>query len=59
MGVPEVGQVAGVQPHPLLLCDARGLDPAWYEAPSARKIDPFSRSLSRGVTTPARVQNRT
>ena len=40
----EVGQIAGVQPHPLLICDALGLDHSWYEAPSAHKIDQFSQS---------------
>jgi transposase len=33
----EIEQVYGVQPHHLLLCDALGLDDAWYEAPSAQK----------------------
>jgi hypothetical protein len=37
-------QIAGVQPHHLLICDALGLDHAWYEAPSAHKIDQFSQS---------------
>ena len=40
----EVGQIAGVQPHHLLICDALGVDHAWYAAPSAHKIDPFSQS---------------
>jgi len=40
----EVVQIAGVQPHHLLLCDALGLDHAWYKAPSAHKIDQFSQS---------------
>jgi transposase len=40
----EVMQIAGVQPHHLLICDALGLDHAWYEAPSAHKIDQFSQS---------------
>ena len=40
----EVVQIAGVEPHPLLICDALGLDHAWYEAPSAHKIDQFSQS---------------
>jgi transposase len=33
----EIEQVYGVQPHPLLFCDALGLDRSWYEAPSAQK----------------------
>src|SRR5262245_17730506 len=37
-------QIAGVQPHHLLICDALGVDHAWYEAPSAHKIDQFSQS---------------
>jgi transposase len=40
----EVVQIAGVQPYHLLICDALGLDHAWYEAPSAHKIDQFSQS---------------
>ena len=40
----EVVQMAGVQPHHLLVCDALGLDHAWYEGPSAHKIDLFSQS---------------
>jgi transposase len=40
----EVMQIAGVQPHHLLICDALGLDHSWYEAPSAHKIDQFSQS---------------
>ena len=40
----EVMQVYGVQPHHLLLCDALGLDHAWYEAPSVHKIDQFSQT---------------
>jgi hypothetical protein len=40
----EVVQIAGVQPHHLLICDALGLDHSWYEAPSAHKIDQFSQS---------------
>jgi transposase len=34
-----VVQVSGVQPHHLLICDALGLDHAWYAAPSAHKIN--------------------
>ena len=37
MGYREVFQVYGVQPHHLLVCDALGLNPSWYEAPSAHK----------------------
>ena len=44
IGQREVVQIAGVQPHHLLICDALGLDPAWYEAPSAPKIDQFNQS---------------
>ena len=40
----EVVQIAGVQPHPLLICDALGVDHEWYAAPSAHKIDQFSQS---------------
>jgi transposase len=40
----EVVQIAGVQPHHLLICDALGLDHSWYEASSAHKIDQFSQS---------------
>jgi len=44
IGQREVVQIAGVQPHHLLICDALGLDHAWYEAPSAPKIDQFNQS---------------
>ena len=44
IGKHEVMQVSGVQPHHLLICDALGVDHAWYEAPSAHKIDQFSQS---------------
>jgi transposase len=37
-------QIAGVQPHHLLICDALGVDHSWYEAPSVHKIDQFSQS---------------
>jgi hypothetical protein len=37
-------QIAGVQAHHLLVCDALGVDPSWYEAPSVHKIDQFSQS---------------
>jgi transposase len=43
-GDHEVAQVYGLQPHHLLICDALGLDHAWYEAPSVRKIDQFSQT---------------
>ena len=44
IGDQEVGQIYGVQPHHLLICDALGLDHAWYAAPSVYKIDQFSQS---------------
>ena len=44
IGGPEVAQVYGVQPHHLLICDALGLDHAWYEVPSTHKIDQFSQT---------------
>jgi len=44
LGDHEVVQVYGVQPHHLLICDALGLDHAWYEMPSAHKIDQFNQS---------------
>ena len=44
IGDHEVAQVYGLQPHHLLICDALGLDHAWYEAPSVHKIDQFSQS---------------
>ena len=40
----EVVQIAGVQPHHRLICDALGLDHEWYAAPSAHKIDQFRQS---------------
>jgi transposase len=40
----QVEQMYGVQPHHLLLCDALGLDHAWYEVPRAPKIDQFSQT---------------
>jgi transposase len=43
-GDHEVAQVYGLQPHHQLICDALGLDHAWYEAPSAHKIDQFSQT---------------
>jgi len=39
-----VVQIAGVQPHHLLVCDALGLDASLYAVPSARKIAQFSQS---------------
>jgi hypothetical protein len=33
----EVVQIAGVQPHHRLVCDALGLDASWYAVPSAPK----------------------
>jgi transposase len=44
IGKHEVVQIAGVQSHHLLICDALGLDHSWYEAPLAHKIDQFSQS---------------
>jgi hypothetical protein len=44
IGEHEVMQIAGVQPHHLLICDALGVDHSWYEAPSVHKIDQFSQS---------------
>jgi transposase len=40
----QIEQIYGVQPHHLLLCDALGLDHAWYEAPSEHKIGQFSQA---------------
>ena len=40
----EVVQIAAVQPHHRLICDALGVAHAWSAAPSAHKIDPFSQS---------------
>jgi hypothetical protein len=37
-------QLAGVQPHHLLVCDALGLDASLYAVPSAHKIAQFSQS---------------
>jgi transposase len=44
IGQHEVVQITGIQPHHLRVCDALGLDHAWYEVPSAHKIDQFSQS---------------
>ena len=41
----EVALLSGVQPHHLLVCDALGLDSAWYTAPSVKKT-------GRDVQTP-------
>jgi transposase len=40
----QIEQMYGVQPHHLLLCDALGLDHAWYEAPLAHKIAQFNQA---------------
>jgi hypothetical protein len=32
------------QPHYLMICDALGLDHAWYEAPSGHEINQFSQT---------------
>jgi hypothetical protein len=39
-----VRQIAGVQPHHLLVCDALGLDSSWYTVPSAHTITPCSQT---------------
>jgi hypothetical protein len=39
-----VRQIAGVQPHHLLVCDALGLDSSWYAVPSAPPITPCSQT---------------
>ena len=44
LGNYEVVQMYGIQPHHLLICDALGLDHAWYAAPSGQKIDQFSQN---------------
>jgi heme/copper-type cytochrome/quinol oxidase subunit 2 len=44
IGEHTVGQIAGVQPHHLLICDALGVDHSWYAAPSMHKIDQFRQS---------------
>jgi len=44
LGNQEGEQIYGVQPHHLLICDALGLDHAWYAAPSVYEIDQFSQS---------------
>ena len=35
----EVAQLSGVQPHHRLVCDALGLDSAWYAVPAGQKND--------------------
>jgi transposase len=40
----QIAQIYGMQPHHLLICDALGLDHAWYEVPLAHKIAQFSQS---------------
>jgi hypothetical protein len=55
----EVTQLSGVRPYHLWVCDALGLDSSWYAVSSAPKNGRDIRSLSRGVATPTRVQNRT
>jgi transposase len=37
IGEQEVAQIAGVQPHHRLVCDALGLDSSWYAVPLAQK----------------------
>jgi hypothetical protein len=59
IGDQQVAQIYGVQPYHLLLCDALGLNSSWYAVPSGQKNSRGIRSLSRGVATPTRVQNRT
>ena len=44
IGDQEGAQVDGIQPHHLRICDALGLDHAWYDVPLAHKIDQFSQS---------------
>jgi hypothetical protein len=40
----QIAQIYGVQPHHVLICDALGLDHAWYEAPAAHHIAPCSQT---------------
>lgn len=40
----QIAQIYGVQPHHLLICDALGLDHAWYAVPLAHTIAQFSQS---------------
>jgi len=44
IGNQEIAQVYGLQLHHRLICDALGLDHAWYEVPLAHKIDQFSQT---------------
>jgi hypothetical protein len=44
IGKHEVVQIAGVQPHHLLICDALGLDHSWSTAPLLHKSNQFSQS---------------
>ena len=44
IGEHEIGPIAGVQPHHLLICDALGVDHSWYDAPSVPKIAQCSQS---------------
>lgn len=37
IGAQEVTQLVGVHPHHLLICEALGLDAAWYTVPSGQK----------------------
>jgi transposase len=39
-----VVQLAGIQPHHLLICDALGLDSSWYAMPSAPKNGRYSQT---------------
>jgi len=46
----QIEQMYGVQPQPLLLCEALGLDSSWYAVPSAqKKTGGAFRPLERGV----------
>ena len=47
----QVEQMYGVQSQHLLLCDALGLDPSWYEVPSAQKTEGASDPLNVGANT--------
>jgi hypothetical protein len=40
----QIAPIYGVQPHHWLICDALGLDHAWYAVPSAHKTDQFSQT---------------
>ena len=54
----EVVQLSGVHLHHRLVCEALGLASSWYTVPLPKNSGKGSRSLSRGVATPTRVQNR-